>query len=354
MKQSTEVLVIGTGQAGLGACYYLKKRGITFLAVDADIKAGESWRKRWDNLRLFTPANFDSLPGRPLQYPGSYLPSKDEMAAYISEYAQQFDSSIQFSCATKKLRKTEDGFEAITSKGNIYAKQVIVATGGFHVPRVPDFAANLTRTVQQLHTSDYHNQTDIPPGEVVVVGAGNSGAQIAVELCENHQVTVIGKKERLSLPQAFLGKNVFWWLRLAGILNAQKDGFWSRYIKRHGDILIGKDFNRAVKAGKIKLIHAKLQDAKASKLIVSNGNELTAKTIIWATGYKPAYQWVEIEGAVDSNGLPVQTRGVASIEGLYWVGMPWQSALKSGLVNGVNEDAKFVVDNLKGVIKQSQ
>lgn len=160
--KKVEMLIIGAGQAGLGAAYYLQQTNIDFLIVDAASKAGESWRQRWDSLRLFTPSSFDALPGRRLPYPSNYLPTKDEIADYLQSYARQFDTTFRFACKVERLRKVEGGFMAETAKGAIHARQVIVATGPFHAPYIPDFATELGTKVWQIHSQSYRNPKDVP------------------------------------------------------------------------------------------------------------------------------------------------------------------------------------------------
>ena len=208
--EALDVIVIGAGQAGLAAAYHLKQRGQRFLVVDAASEIGHAWRSRWDSLRLFTAAEYDALPG--MAFPGSAgtYPTKDEAADYLVEYARRFDLPVLLNCAVRRLTRLKGGFAVETSQGRLLARQVVVATGPWQQPVVPAVSRDLGESVVQLHSSAYRNPADLPQGPVVVVGAGNSGRQIALELAASHDVTLAVGTESLQLPQRILGHDLFW------------------------------------------------------------------------------------------------------------------------------------------------
>ncbi len=177
-----DVVVVGAGQAGLATAYHLSRQGAQFLVVDAGDDIGRAWRSRWDSLRLFTPAEYDGLPGMPFPAPRGDYPTKDMVADYLREYADRFALPVRLGCAVSRVEQVPAGFVVHTSHGTLATRQVVIATGPFQVPVVPRLAANLSKDVAQMHSADYQRPDDIPAGTVVVVGAGNSGRQIAEEL----------------------------------------------------------------------------------------------------------------------------------------------------------------------------
>ena len=205
-----DVLVIGAGQAGLATAYHLRRAGSRFLVVDAGSEIGGSWRSRWDSLRLFTPAQYDALPGLTFPAPPDTYPTKDQVADYLQDYAARFDLPVLLSCAVERVVRTGDRFSVHTSQGLLRARRVVVATGPFQKPAVPAIGAGLGPDVVQLHSASYRNPSVLPSGGAVVVGAGNSGRQIALELSETHAVTLAVGTGPLELPQRLLGRDLFW------------------------------------------------------------------------------------------------------------------------------------------------
>ena len=191
-RSQVETLVIGGGQAGLAVGYHLQRRGLPFLIVDANEKVGDAWRKRWDSLRLFTPGRYDALPGMPFPGASSTYPTKDEAADYLETYARRFELPVRTGVKVDRLSAGDGRFEAFCGEHVLSAKNVVVATGAYHHPRVPAWAAGLDRTVFQLHSSEYRNRAQLQQGPVLVVGAGNSGAEIAMELAGHHKTWLSG------------------------------------------------------------------------------------------------------------------------------------------------------------------
>ena len=248
-----DALVIGAGQAGLAVGYHLARQGMRFLLVDAAPEIGHSWATRWDSLRLFTPAEYSSLPGMAFPAaPGTY-PGKDEVAGYLKAYAARFDLPVMPNTRVRHLDQQEGLFRVATSQGTLWARQVIVATGPFQQPAIPGVASGFAPAVTQLHSSIYRNPSDLPSadsGKVLVVGAGNSGLQIALEVARTHQVHLAVGTRQKTVPQRPLGRDLFWWLTKTGAVTRPATSpvaAWFR--KRGGDLVIGTTWDDIDAAG---------------------------------------------------------------------------------------------------------
>ena len=189
-----ETVIIGGGQAGLTAGYYLSEQNLPFLILDANERIGDAWRKRWDSLRLFTPACFSYLPGLRLQAPSWSYVTKDELADYLEGYAARFELPVRTGVSVDRLSRVDGGFVVSAGERRFEAENVIVATGAHRIPKVPDFAPELDPRIRQLHSSEYKNPAQLQEGDVLLVGAGNSGAEIAADLCSTHRCSVAGPK----------------------------------------------------------------------------------------------------------------------------------------------------------------
>lgn len=339
-----DILVIGGGQAGLGIGYYLKNANKNFLIADASVRIGDSWRHRWDTLELFTPRPFAALPGLKVPEKYHYYPLKDEIADYFETYAVQYDLPLRNGCSISELNKHGKEFVAVTTTGKIYAKQVVIASGPFHKPNIPGCAARLSRDVWQLHSSEYKNLSQVPKGAVLIVGGGNSGAQLAVELAKEHRVIIATSGQPWFLPASILGISLYRFMFVAGILSANKDAWISRYVRRRGDSIVGRELQKLIKDGVVQLIPGKLIECKGHEAYFENGEQISIDNILWATGYKPDYNWIKVKAAISKTGLPIQHYGVSPVEGLYWLGLPWQTRLDSSIIHGIKKDAQFIAD----------
>ncbi|MGO4385411.1 flavin-containing monooxygenase [Specibacter sp. RAF43] len=339
-QQMDNTIIIGGGQAGLAVAHHLVRRGISCEVLEADTP-GESWRRRWDSLRLFTPAQYCGLPGRPFPASRGSFPTREEVAAYLSSYAR--DLPVTPGVRVDAVRPAGDGFELETSRGRRTAARVIVATGANAVPFVPDIAGRLAPHILQLHSSEYRNARSVPEGDVLVVGAGTSGVQIALELAPTHATWLAGRAP-VHIPDGVL--------RFAG-------GLYWQFIHRVLTLRtpIGRKAAPAVTGRGAPLISVSIKDAEQAgitclprlKDVGDDGlpalGDLPRRgpaTVIWATGYRPDFAW--IEGLpVDGRGWPVTERGAAvAVPGLYFMGMPFQYGLTSALLGGVGRDANHV------------
>jgi putative flavoprotein involved in K+ transport len=339
-----DVIVIGAGQAGLAAAYQLKQRGARFLVVDAAPAIGHAWRSRWDSLRLFTPAQHDGLPGMPFPAPADTYPTKDEAADYLVEYARRFDLPVLLSCPVRRLRRTADGFAVHTSQGVLRTRQVVVATGPFQRPVLPRVAVDLAADVVQLHSSSYRNPGDLPAGPVLVVGAGNSGRQVAAELAATHEVSIAVGTESLQLPQRVLGRDLFWWLTRLGVLTSTEHSPLARRLRARGDLVIGSPMKALRRAGVD--VRPRVTSAGADGLRFQDGSRARPASVVWATGFARDYSWIEVPGVVDGDTV-LHHRGVTVVPGLAFLGLPWQHTRGSSLLGFVGPDAAWLVDRLQ-------
>lgn len=342
-----DVLVVGGGQAGLGAAYWLRQRtGLSVLVVDAAPRVGQSWLDRWDSLRLFTPRRFSGLPGRRLPRGGSPYPTKDETAEYLADYARHFALPVQLDTHVQHLAHDGDTFTATTSRGLVRARQVVLAAGPFSTPFVPPAGDDLDPAVAQLHSSKYRVPTDLPGPEVVVVGAGNSAAQLAVELSATHQVTVSAPGGMWFLPERILGISLYWWIYLTGVLNGKTGSSTSRLVRRRGDGIIGRELQHLVAAGKVRMVTERVVAAQGRDIILDDGSTLAPSSVLWCTGFRPDLSWIAVPGALDPHGSPVHEAGRSPVPGLHWIGLPWQTRMNSGILDGIDRDARALVKRL--------
>ncbi|MBX3100555.1 MAG: NAD(P)-binding domain-containing protein [Salinibacterium sp.] len=338
-------IVIGGGQAGLATGYHLAQQGADFVILNAEARVGDEWRRRWDSLRLFTPARHSSLPGLPHPKPRAFL-SKDEVANYLERYAQHFELPVRHGVTVTGVRASDSGFVVTTSAGMMTADSVVIASGATTEPAVPEFASALDADIRQLHSSEYRNPDSVLPGTVLVVGAGNSGVEIAIELAASHQTLLAGR------PTAHIPDALF---TVAGEL------YWN-FIYRVLTIAtpIGRKVAPQFHSRGAPLIRVSMKDAEQAGVQaiprisgVSHGMPISAgsvtahpTTIIWATGFRPGLTWIDGLPS-DESGLPDAPRGVVtSMPGLYFVGMPFQFSLTSQLLGGVGRDAKYVTDQI--------
>ncbi|MGY1770992.1 flavin-containing monooxygenase [Blastococcus sp. SYSU D00813] len=340
-----DVVVVGAGQAGLALGHHLAARGADFLLLDAGPEVGHSWRDRWDSLRLFSPAQYDSLPGMPFPAPADTHPTKDDVADYLAAYAARFDLPIRFSAPVTRLHREPDGsFAATTPSGTVRARQVVVATGPFQTPHVPAVAAQVDASVQQLHSAGYRNPAQLPgSGRVLVVGAANSGLQIAAELATTQPVTVAVGSTPLQLPQRIAGRDLFTWLTRAGFFTVPADSRLARRLRARGDLVIGSRRGDLRRRG-IDL-RPRLTGFTGRTARFADGSTADVDAVVWATGYRADHSWLHVPGVV-VDGQVRHTAGVTDVPGLYFLGLPWQTCRGSALLGFVGADAATLADRM--------
>lgn len=341
-----DVLIVGAGQAGLATGFWLRRGDpdLRIALVDAGPTPGEAWRERWDSLRLFTPRSFSALPGLPFPTGASRCPDRLEMAAYLQSYAQRFDLPVHSGVRVDGVRP---GFAVASSAGPITARHLVVATGPFHDPVIPAAAAGLDPAVPQLHSRDYHGPADIPTEEVVVVGGGNSAAQIALELSGTHQVTLVVPREPWFVPTRILGLSSYHWMSWLGILDADIDGRVVQYMCRRGDAIFGRELRGPLRRGEVALRISRVVGAAGQSVTLADGSSVPTPAVIWCTGFHADFTWLHIPGALDAAGNPVHDRGASPAAGLHWMGLPWQETLSSSIIYGVNADARRCADRIR-------
>jgi len=336
-------LVIGAGQAGLAMSYFLSKNNKEFLVLDKGSCIGESWTDRYDSLVLFTPKLYSSLPGMMMEGEPHGLPSKDEVSLYLKKYAQKYQIPVQFNTEVQRVTQVNEKiFTVETSNGIFQTKNIIIATGPFHKMYIPSLSKLIDDSMTQLHSSEYRNIHQLQEGNVLVVGGGNSGAQIAVELSKTKETYLAISKNITYLPLELMGKSIFWWFDKLGILNATSHSFLGKSIQRKGDPIFGYELKRAVVKNEV-MLRPKVISAKEKQVTFEDITTLEVQNIIWSTGFKPDYSWIQIENALNEKNEILHERGVSLIKGLYFLGLPWQSKRGSALLQGVGTDAEFLM-----------
>ena len=333
-----EVIVIGAGQAGLAIGYHLAQQGRRFTILDAADGPAAAWRGRWDSLRLFTPARHDSLPG--LDFPGEpdHYPSRDEVVAYLTDYARRFELPIEYGSRVNAVRRDGDAYLVELDDRTERADQVVVATGPFQVPRVPPIADRLGRDVVQMHSTAYRTPDEIPAGPVLVVGGGNTGFQIAEELAGSHEVHLSIGSRQMPLPQRVLGRDIFSFLVATGLMGKTVHSRIGRRMKDR-DSLIGSTPRAARRRG-IHL-HGRTHGAEGSTVTFQDGSSLAVRTVIWATGFRLDHSWIDA-AIFDTGGDVLHERGATASPGLYFLGLPWQHTRGSALLGWVKDDAGHI------------
>lgn len=335
-----DVVIVGGGQAGLAAGYYLHDKQMTYTILDSHSRIGDSWRQRYDSLELFTPRSYSSLPGLRMDGKPDGFPTKDEVADYLEQYVHKFQLPVELQVTVNRVTASQTGFHLNTSVGTYKAKQVIIASGAFHKPYMPSFADEASSTFR-LHTSEYTSPNQIVGDHVLVVGGGNSGAQIAAELSNFKKVCLSVSHPLQYLPLQLWGRSIFHWLDKIGMLYADTDTLRGKWFKARKDPIFHKELSMLIRNQQIQLM-PRLIEIQDETCTFQNGSKRVFDSIIWATGFMPDYDWVAIKGAVSKKGFPIHKKGVSPIQGLYYIGLPWQSQRGSALLCGVGRDAERI------------
>jgi putative flavoprotein involved in K+ transport len=343
LPERREVVVVGGGQAGLAIGYFLARQGRDFPILEAADEPAAAWRERWDSLKLFTPARYDSLPG--MAFPGDpdRYPGRDEVVAYLSDYARHFELPVEYDSRVRSIRQTDGTYRVELGDRSYEADQVVVATGPFQTPRVPAIAERLASEVLQFHSSAYRSPESIAGGPVLVVGGGNTGFQIAEELSQSHEVHLSIGSRQTPLPQRILGRDLFWYLDRTGLIYKTTA---SRIGRRAAgrDTLIGSTPRSLRRRHRVRL-HRRAADAERSRVTFSDGTSVDVGTVIWATGFGVDHSWIDAP-VFDQHGRLVHRRGVTESPGLYFLGLTWQHTRGSALLGWVKDDAEFIAGQI--------
>jgi putative flavoprotein involved in K+ transport len=350
-SEQFEVVVIGGGQAGLSVGYHLQQQGRDFVVLDTNQRVGDAWRKRWDSLRLFTPARYDGLPGMPFPATARMYPTKDEMADYLGAYTVRFGLPVRTGVEVDGLSRREGRFVVTSGDLRFEAENVVVATGGYHGPRVPTFAPELDPDILQLHSSEYRRPSQLREGDVLVVGAGNSGAEIALDVSRGHRVYLSGRHpgNEPTRPGSVADRLVtpIIWFVFSHVLTVNRPlgRKAAAQLRNHG-LPLARVRSADLRAAGVKRIHARTVAAQDGLPLLDDGRVLDVANVIWCTGYRPAFGWIDLP-IFDDDGEPRHERGViATVPGLYFVGLFFLSAATSSLVGGVGKDAAYIADQI--------
>ncbi|MDI2585839.1 NAD(P)/FAD-dependent oxidoreductase [Psychrobacillus sp. NEAU-3TGS] len=345
MKGILDTIVIGGGQAGLTSGYHLQKRGLRFLILEASAQEGGSWPLYYDSLKLFSPAGFSSLSG--LKFPGekNRYPNRDEVVQYLKDYRRHFQLPVRTNQRVETVEKGGEGFIVRTMTGDIFqARTIINATGSFNNPFIPSIAGQEEFKGLTLHSSEYKNSSRFDNQRVVIVGRGNSAIQIAVELSDVSQTSLAVLRPVQFVKQRIWGQDLHFWIKLIGF---DTFPFW-RFKKTAPSSSAVNDtgnYKERLEAGKPDqqpMFKSFYQDG----VIWSNGVKEPVDTIIYATGYRPQFPYLEKIGALDNEGTPTHKAGISNIPGLYYVGLEGQRSFASATLRGVGPDAQYVVKKI--------
>ena len=338
-----EVVVIGAGQAGLTMGYYLAGQRRQFVILERSDSVASAWRERWESLTLFTPRRYSGLPGLPFSGDPDGYPTRGDVIEYLERYAETFKLPIEFNCNVRRLF-SEDGRLVVDVDGRTMTlDQVVVATGPFQTPYVPAVAEDVDPEVWQAHSTGYRHPGDVPEGTVLVVGGGNTGFQIAKELSSSHQVVLSVGSRQKPLPQRVAGRDLFWWLTKTGLIHKTVESRLGQRLKDR-DTLIGSSPRGLMRRHGVEL-KARATGASGRTVQFEDGSEVEVGAVIWATGYRPDYSWIDLP-IFDSDERLRHRRGVTDVPGLYFLGLTWQHTRGSALIGWVKEDAEFIAERI--------
>jgi putative flavoprotein involved in K+ transport len=348
-----KVIVIGAGQVGLSVGYFLSKSGIPFLILDANKRIGDSWRSRWDSLKLFTPSKFNGLAGLPFPAAANYFPTKDEMADYLEEYAVHFNLPVMTGVKVTGLSKEGNLFCIMSENKTFMAENVVIAMSTFQIPKVPGFAKKLDQDIVQFHSLDYREPSQFQNGGVLVVGAGNSGAEIAIEAAKNDHDVWLSGRDTGHLPfriESTLSRLIL--IRLVVRI------YFHRILTTNTPI--GRKARPKLLSVGGPLIRLKPKDFADAGIervprvtgvtnglpVLDNGQVLDVKNVVWCTGFYPSFSWIDIPVFKDRELM--HDRGIIKKEpGLYFTGLHFLYAFSSMMIHGAARDAEYIVKNIK-------
>jgi putative flavoprotein involved in K+ transport len=339
-----DYVIIGGAQAGLAMAYHLEKMSKNYIVVDGGEEIGASWLNRWDSLKLFTPTEYNHLPGFKFDTPKGYYPNKFEVANYFKSYVKEYDIPVQLDTLVTSVRKTKKGFHVEHKDGEFETKNVIIATGPFHIPYTPPCHTKISDSTLQMHSNYYTDLEQLQEGDALIVGGGDSGYQILDEISKDESRTVYfsGDTNVKSIPQQFLGKTLWWWFTLVGFLSFNKYSWIGKKLASITQPVVGTDTKEILSRGNV-ITTGRTNDALNKDIHFENGKISSIKNIIWATGYRPNFKWIEgLE--LDSNNYPKNYRGVSNIDGLYFIGLPWMYTRGSATLGGVSKDALYLAN----------
>ncbi len=352
MTERFETVIIGGGQAGLAVGYHLARQDRSFVVLEANDRVGDNWRRHYDSLRLYSPARFNALPGWPVPLDPRAYPTKDEIADYLEAYARRFELPLITEVRVERLRRTGELYELRAGAHRFLAENVVVASGTFQEPIVPELAAGLDPGIRQLHSSEYRRPGDLQRGPVLVVGAAHSGADIAHEVALAGHPTVLSGRINGELPfdieghAAHIALPILWRVANHVLTVRTPIGRKARAkIRAHGGPLLRIKRSHLRDAG-VEHVEARVEDVQDGRPALADGRVLDVTNVVWCTGFGKDVSWIDVP-VTGADGWPEQTNGaVESSPGLYFVGLPFLYSFASMLIGGVGRDAERVADHI--------
>jgi putative flavoprotein involved in K+ transport len=354
-SERVETVIIGAGQAGLSAGYHLSRRGMPFVILDADARVGDHWRNHWDSLRLYSPAGWDGLPG--MRFPSArfHYPSGREMGDYLEAYAARFELPVRSGTRVDDVQPAADpdrGYVVMAGDQRYEAAQVIVASGAFNEPHVPDFAGRLDPAIRQLHSSEYRNPSQLQEGPVLVVGVSHSGGDVAFEAARTHRTLLAGHAHG-ELPfrvvdtwRAWIGWPLMVFVASHVLTMRTPIGRkMAPFVRMGGAPLLRIRSGDLARAG-VERYDSRVVGIRDGKPVLADGQMLDVANVVWCTGFRPDYGWIQVPDFLGDDGWPKGVRGAATSPGLYFLGVPFTFGFTSMLVAGAGRDASHVVDRI--------
>lgn len=409
-KVQIPVVIIGGGQAGLTVSWYLLKKGIEHVVLERHQKF-HSWREnRWDSFCLVTPNWQCKLPNFPYQGddPNGFM-LKDEIVEYLDGFAENFDPPICENVEVKKVSKTEDGYDVLTSDGAWQCEQVVIATGGYDAPIVPPYAENLDPSIMQMHSKDYRRPNQIPKGASLIVGTGQSGVQIMEDLVRDGRKVHLAVGPAPRSPRKYRGRDATDWLYDMGHydITIAEHPDPHKALSQTNHYMSGRDGGKEIDLRRFVVerdisLYGSLSDMSGSKLnflpdlrknlddadtsylgirnvideYISRENisapeeapfeklwqpdaettevdaeELGITSVIWSIGFRPNYDWIDAD-VFDQHGRPVYNRGVCDVPGFYFIGLGWLNKWGSGRFLSIDEDGRYLADHIEKSLSQ--
>jgi putative flavoprotein involved in K+ transport len=355
-----QTVVIGAGQSGLSVGYHLAKRGMPFVILEANPRVGDTWRNRWDSLRLFTPAKYDGLVGMKFPAPPFSFPTKDEMGDFLEAYATHFKLPVETGVSVDRLSRRGATYVVTAGTRTYEAEQVIVAMANYQKPLIPDFARSLSPEIRQVHSSEYRNPSQLKPGGVLVAGAGNSGAEIAIEVVRNGHETWMAGRSTGELPfriSSFVGRHILgpFILRFVFHRVLTSSTPMGRKVRPvglpPGGPLIRQKRKDLAAAGVVAT--PKVTGVSDGRPLLDDGRVLDVANVVWCTGFHPGFSWIDLP-VFGAAGHPLHERGVVTSEpGLYFLGLHFLHSFSSTMIHGAARDAEYVARAVAAAVRCS-
>jgi len=347
-----DTVIIGAGQGGLAVGYHLANQGRRFAILDAEDDVGDNWRRHYDSLRLYSAAQYNSLPGMPFPAPRWSFPTRDQVADYLKAYAAEFDLPVRGSTKVNRLSRNGNGYVVTVGDEELETDNVVVATGTFGRPFVPDFSADLDPEIIQLHSSEYKNPSQLRDGPVLVVGAAHSGADIALELAGVGHKTVLSGRHTGQFPFDIESRRmrIVWPIlsfvaRRVLTIRTPMGRRLRRKMREHGGPLL-RVRARDLEAAGVERVFDRTTGAEKGQPVLDGGHAVEVSNVVWCTGFRQRFDWIDLP-VIGDDGWPLEHRGVVdSSPGLYFMGLAFQYAFASALFIGVEQDAAYLAKHL--------